>query len=117
MRGDGGVTDEARLGARREETHAQVVIRAVGLEHERGVGIVEFARDGEHFRVAQRIGVEHHSRGIAGEAIRREGVDLENADAAAHRGANSTRKPASLKLQFPVTIRLASGWPVRIAPA
>ena len=65
----------------------------------------------------ERIGVEHHSRGIAGEAIRREGVDLENADAAAHRGANSTRKPASLKEQFPVTIRLASGWPVRIAPA
>src|SRR5687768_17169718 len=100
MRGDGGVTDEARLGAWREETHAQIVIRAIGLEHESGVRIVELARDGEHFRVGQRVGVEHHTCWIAGKAIRGESVNLENADATDHRGANSTRKPASLKLQF-----------------
>ena len=27
VRGDGGVADETRLGARREEPHAQIVIR------------------------------------------------------------------------------------------
>ena len=102
MGGDGGVTDEARLGARREEAHAQFMIRAVRLEHERGVGIVELARDGEHLRVGECIGIEHHARGIAGEAFGGERVDLEDADAAAHGGANSTRKPAALKLQFPL---------------
>ena len=86
MRGDGGVTYETRFGARREEPHAQLVIRTVGLEHECRVGIVELARDGEHFRVAERIGVEHHSRGIAGKAIRGESVDLENADACGSSG-------------------------------
>ena len=51
--GDGGVAHETRFGARREKTHAQLVIGAVGLEHECRVGIVELARDGEHFRVAE----------------------------------------------------------------
>jgi hypothetical protein len=80
------MTDEARFGARREEAHAQVVIRSIGGEHERGVGIVELARDGEHFRIGEGIGIEHDSRRIAGEAFGREGVDLKNADAAGHAG-------------------------------
>ena len=69
VRGDRGVPDEARFGARREEAHAQIVISAVRLEHERGVGVVELARDGEHLGVGERVGVEHDARGIAGEAI------------------------------------------------
>ena len=47
------MADEARFGAGREETHAQFVIGTVGLEHERGVGVVELARDGEHFSVGE----------------------------------------------------------------
>ena len=113
VRRDGGVADEARLGARREEAHAQLVIGAVGLEHERGVGVVELARDGEHLGVGERVGVEHHARGIAGEAFGGERVDLEDADAAAHGGANSTRKPTALKVQFPLRCASPRGGPAR----
>ena len=117
MRGDGGVADESGFGARREETHAQIVIGAVGLEHERRVGIVELARDGEHFRVGERVRVEHHARGIAGEAIRGEGVDLENADAAAHAGREFYPQTRVTQAAISATMRLASGWSVRHAPA
>jgi len=57
VRGDRGVSDKARLGARREEAHTQIVVGAIRLQHERGIRIVEFTRDGEHLRVGQRIGV------------------------------------------------------------
>ena len=105
------------LGARREETHAQFVIGAVGLEHERGVGVVELARDGEHFRVGERVGVEHHARRIAGEAIRGERVDLEYADAAAHAGREFYPQTDGTQGAISVKMRLASGWPVCRAPA
>ena len=51
VRGDGRVPDESGFHARREEPDAHVVIVAVALQDEGGVGIVELARDGEHLRV------------------------------------------------------------------
>ena len=68
-------------------------------------------------RVAERIGVEHHARGIAGEAIRGESVDLENADAAAHAGREFYPQTRVTQGAISGTIRLASGWPVLNAPA
>jgi hypothetical protein len=100
--GDRGVTDESRLGAWREEPHAQVMIGTIGLEHERRVGVVELARDGEHFRVREPICFEHDACGIAGEAIRREGVDLKNADAAVHEGGEFYPQTRVTQGRFPL---------------
>ena len=117
VRGDGGVADETRFGARREEAHAQFVIVAVGLEHERGVGVVELARDGEHLRVGERIGVEHDARGIAREASVVKASTWNMRMRRVMGAANSTRKPDVLKAAISATMRLASGWPVLNAPA
>ena len=64
---------------------AHVVIVAVPREDERGVGIVELARDGEHLGVGEAIRIEHHARGIAGERCAGEGIDLVNLDFSRHR--------------------------------
>src|SRR4051812_47837492 len=114
VRGHRGVADEAGLGARREETHAQLVIGAIRLEHEGGICIVELARDGEHFRVAKRIGVQHHARRISRETLGGEGVDLENADAAAHSGREFYPQTYGTQGAISAKIRPASGWRVRV---
>ena len=78
------MTDETRFGARREETHANVVILAIGRQHERGVAIVEFAGDGEHFFVAEDFGAQYDAGRVAGEELAGEGIDLENLDGTRH---------------------------------
>src|SRR5688572_12892686 len=107
------MTDEAGLGARREKTQAQVVICTIRLEHEGGIRIVELARDGEHLGVGEHVRIEHHARGIAGEAIRRKGVYLEDSDAAAHEGREFYPQNRLTQATNSVNIRLASGWLVQ----
>ena len=64
------------------------MIARISAQHERGVGIVEFAGDRQHFIVAEDVGAEHHAGGIAREPLVGEGIDLENMDAATHRRAS-----------------------------
>ncbi len=85
MCGYGRMADEADFGARREEPRPQVVAFALGRENERGVGVVELARDGKHLRVGQAVGIEHDAGGIPGEAVHREGIHLMHLDFVSHR--------------------------------
>ena len=109
MRGHRRMAHEARFGARCEEPHAQIVIGAVGLEHEGRVRVVELARNGEHFRIGERVGVEHHTGRIAREAIRGECVDLEYADAAAHAGREFYLQNSLTQATNSVTMRADLG--------
>ncbi len=61
-----------------------VVVRRSGGEHECGVAIVEFARNGLHFGRGQLLGIQHHAGRIAAEARVGKCIDLEDADKAWH---------------------------------
>ena len=51
--------------------------RIVGGQDERGVAIAQFPRQRQHLCIAQALRIQHDSGRIAGEALLREGVDLE----------------------------------------
>ena len=66
----------------------------------------------------ERVGIEHDARGIAGEAIRGEGVDLEDADAAGHAGREFyPQTDVHSSEQFPLTSASPRGGRVHRAPA
>ena len=54
----GRVADEARFDARREELGAHFMVAVVRRQDECGVGVIELARNGEHFGVVERVCVE-----------------------------------------------------------
>src|ERR1700733_6478416 len=81
------MTHESRLSARREEPDPQIVIGPIGLEDKGGVGIVEFARDRQHLRVSQSVGVQNNAGGIAGEFDAGKCIDLMDLNCARHGGA------------------------------
>ena len=56
----------------------------VRFEDERGIGVVELARNREHLDVVEAVGVQHDTRRIAGEGRACEGIDLMNLDTAHH---------------------------------
>ena len=78
------MADEARFASRGVEARAHRVVVGVGGEDEGGLGVVELARDGEHLRLRERIGVEHHARRVTGEGLTGECVDLMNLDLPRH---------------------------------
>ena len=78
MGGHGRVPDEGCLLARVEETQPHIMVRAIGGEHERHLGVRELACHGEQGGVALTVGVEDDGRRIAGEACGGKGVYLEN---------------------------------------
>src|ERR1700730_6447960 len=84
LRGHGGVAHEPGLAARREEARPHRVIRAVRGEDEGGLGVVELARDGEHLRLGERIGIQHHPGRVSGEGFAGERVNLMNLDLTRH---------------------------------
>jgi hypothetical protein len=81
------MTHEGGFGARREEPDPQVVVGTIGLEHEGGIGIVEFAGDREHLGVGQCVGFEHDAGGVSSEFDSSESVDLMNLNGARHASA------------------------------
>ena len=84
------MADESRFTTRREEAQPQVVIRRIRAQQERGIAIVQLAREPLHVLGGQRVGIEHHAGRIAGEAARGERIDLEHAHAVAHDLAPAT---------------------------
>ena len=84
LRSDRGVADEAGFAARGEEARAHRVIVGVGREDEGGLGVVELARDGEHLRFRERVGVEHDAGRITGEGLTGERIDLMDLDLPRH---------------------------------
>ncbi len=79
MGGDGGVPDERRLLACIEEAQPQVVVGAVGGEHEGHLGMRKLARDALQRGIALAVGIENHGRRVAGKTRASECIDLENA--------------------------------------
>ena len=82
---DRGMTHESSFGARREEARAQVMISSVGGKYERRIGVVELACDCEHLYIIEGVGIENHTRRIAGERGACKGIDLVDLDTARHR--------------------------------
>jgi hypothetical protein len=82
MRGNRRMTHESRLGARREEPGTQVMIGPVGRQDERGIGVIELARDGEHLALIETVGIQDHARRIAREGRACERIDLMNLNCA-----------------------------------
>ena len=82
LRGDGGVADERHRMPRREELHLHVVIAGFRFfQHERRLA-VHFGGDRLHLVFRQLVRVEHDDRGIAAEALAREGIDVKQPAAA-----------------------------------
>ena len=82
---NGGMAHEPGLGARREESGAQIVVGPVGGEYERRIGVVELARNRKHLGFVEAVCVQNDPRRIAGEGRAGEGIDLMNLDTAHHR--------------------------------
>ena len=78
VRGEGRVTDERRLLARIEESHAQVVIRRGRGRHEGNLGMRELARDARHDGIALAVRVENDGGRITPETGARERIDLKD---------------------------------------
>jgi hypothetical protein len=76
MRGDRGMADEGGLLARIEETQPDVMVGRIRRQHEGGLRVREFARDGLQLRIPGSVGAEHDAGRIAGERHISEGVDL-----------------------------------------
>ncbi len=82
-RAHGRVAGEGQFAAGREDPQPRRVGRGPRLEHEHGLGEVEFARDRLHAAVVEAVGIEHHGERIALE--RRLGEHVEREEAARHR--------------------------------
>jgi hypothetical protein len=93
--GDGGVTDERHFVARREESHLQVVVAGLRLEHEGGFA-VDLGGDGLHLRIGEVVRIQHHDGGIAGEALASERVDVEQPAVSVGHGVAATRNKTLL---------------------
>jgi hypothetical protein len=78
------VPDEARFDPRGEEARAHRMIGAIGREDEGGLGVVELAGDGEHLRLGEPIGVQHHPGRVAREGLAGKGIDLVNLNLPRH---------------------------------
>ena len=60
MRRDGRMPDEGRFLAGIEEAHAQIVVRRVRGEHERGLRMRKLPGHGRKTGVALSVGIQDH---------------------------------------------------------
>ena len=106
--------DEAGLAAGCEEARSHRVIIGVGREDEGGLGVVQLARNGEHLRLRERVGVEHDPGRIAREGLAGERIDLMDLDLPRHLlirrfgpdrailapGLDHSRSPCAARVQY-----------------
>src|SRR5437879_13353468 len=71
------LSEAQMLAIARELNNAETAVRG---EYEGGLGVVELARDGEHLRLGERIGVEHRTGRVSGDGFAGERVNLRTLD-------------------------------------